>query len=305
MLSGLRNPSGVSFSPQGLLTVCDSGHGKVIVVEKGKPRDQITGFATEFWKVDKESGAKRFQLGPLTALWKDSVLVVTDGGVGDGAETLAFFEHPGDAATGRRSPPVKSLEDDPSKPGEGNLTGGSIDPNTGEIFLCGHGDDSKTWILRYDWRAGALEKWASSDDNGITVNSPMQTLVESPDHLLVLYSGAGGKEDGLVVRWDRKTRKPLKSWTLPGLVDPMGMARKRGQDQLYLVDNNWALTEVKSGKLARVSLGDEEAAKVEILPLDLRGPVSCAFGPDGRLYVAQLGVAIDAENGEVLAISGL
>ena len=81
---GLQNPSWVSFSPEGVLTVCDSGHGRVAQVVDGELTDYITGFPTEYWKVDAESGAQRFQLGPLSAAWMGSTLVVTDAGRKDG-----------------------------------------------------------------------------------------------------------------------------------------------------------------------------------------------------------------------------
>ncbi len=304
ILDGLRNPSCVIFSPDGELTVCDTGHGRVVLVKDGEARDYVTGFVTEFWKVDPDSGTKRFQVGPLSAVWYDRQLIVSDGGQSDGAEALVRFTGPGDAASGERTAPVKSLETDPAMVGEGNLTGMSLDRTTGELYICGHGDDAKTWLLRFDHDENVLGKWASADDNGITVNSPMQTLIESKEHILVLYSGVGGVEDGLLVRWDRKTAKPVRQWTLPGLIDPMGMAFIPGTKDLAVVDNNWALTEVKKGKLARVSLGEGDAAKVEILATGLMGPVSCVFGPDKRLYIAQLGSAIDAENGQVIAVQG-
>ena len=56
--SGLMNPSGVCFDAEGTLYICDAGNGRVMV-RRGdtKPADIVTGFDTEFWKVDKETGA--------------------------------------------------------------------------------------------------------------------------------------------------------------------------------------------------------------------------------------------------------
>ena len=95
-------------------------------------------------------------------------------------------------------------------------------------------------------------------------------------------------------------------WTLPGLADPMGMDRIPGTDRLAVVDNRWSLTAVGAGKLGSVTLteGGGEAG-VDILAEGLEGPVSCAFGPDGRLYVTTLGAAFDKDLGQVLAISGV
>jgi len=33
--------------------------------------------------------------------------------------------------------------------------------------------------------------------------------------------------------------------------------------------------------------------------------VSCAFGPDGDLYIAQLGTEFDSDKGQVIAVSGI
>ena len=42
--------------------------------------------------------------------------------------------------------------------------------------------------------------------------------------VLVLYSGAGGTEDGLVVRWSAEGT-PVEQWTLPGIVDRQKIQR--------------------------------------------------------------------------------
>ena len=45
-LDGLNNPSCVTFRPDGTLTVCDSGNGRVILVsDDGEVTDYITGFS--------------------------------------------------------------------------------------------------------------------------------------------------------------------------------------------------------------------------------------------------------------------
>ena len=121
----------------------------------------------------------------------------------------------------------------------------------------------------------------------------------------MLYSGAGGKPDGVIGEWDTKTGDLVASWSLPGLIDPMGMAWIPGTRELAVVDNNWNLEKVQMGRLARVSLaGKGGTAKVTILGTKLMGPVACAFGPDRRLYVAELGEMFDQGKGRIVAISG-
>ena len=288
---GLQNPSWVSFSPEGVLTVCDSGHGRVAQVIDGKLSDYITDFPTEYWKVDADSGAQRFLLGPLSAAWMGSTLVVSDAGRKDGEEVLRFFEGGGTASDGREG---QSFET------EGNLTGLYVDDE--RIFVAGQGSDDKSWILVSD-AEGTLSGFASADEHGIAINSPMQTWV-TDGKVLCVYSGAGGVEDGLLVEWNADGT-PSRQWTLPGLADPMGFA-PLADGRLAMVDNNWALTAVQAGRLARVTLPEAGgAAEVEIVADALQGPVHCATGPDGRLYIAQLGERFDAELGQVLAIGNL
>ena len=135
----------------------------------------------------------------------------------------------------------------------------------------------------------------------------MQTLPTRDGTVLVLYSGRGGVDDGLIVEWDETTGEPVRQWTLPLLTDPMGMDWiPGGGGALAVVDNNWALTEVKNGRLAVVRLpGESGAADVSVRGDRLKGPVSCAFGRDGTLYIAELGKQIDGTQGRVIAIRGI
>ncbi|MCP5068030.1 MAG: hypothetical protein GY946_15825 [bacterium] len=304
---GLMNPSGLSVGPDGALYICDSGNGRIIRLRPGQPSEHIIGFDTEYWKVDPKSGTKRFKLGPLSILaMADGSLYVTDGGKPNGKETILHFTGPSLASAGKPSNAVGPTSEDPADKGEGNLTGMSLSADGRTIYVAGQGTDAKTWVLRYDIAGNKLEPWASADDNGIAVNSPMQTLVWDADTVLVLYSGAGGKDDGLIVAWDVGTAKPRTKWRLPGLVDPMGFARIPGTDDLVVVDNNWALTEVKYGMAVRVSLprtsGDVSHRK---LITGLRGPTTCTFGKDGTLYIAQLGATYDGRKGNVVKVTGI
>lgn len=305
---GLMNPSCVTFSPGGTLTVCDSGNGRVILVEKGgKVTEYASGFTTEYWKVDPKAGTQRFKLGPLSCVWLGTKkLAVTDAGLKDGQEVVRFLAGPSKA-----SDPccvtnsVGPTSDDPADLGEGNLSGMCRGPGGRSLYIAGQGADAKSWVLRADVTDLRLLTWASADDAGISVNSPMQCRMTPGGNVLVLYSGTGGKEDGLLVEWDRDTGGVVAQWELPGLVDPMGMDYVPGTNDLVVVDNNWSLTEVLQGKLARVKLpAGGGKAEVTVLGTKLRGPVSCEFGPDGRLYVAELGEQFDADKGRVVAISG-
>jgi hypothetical protein len=303
---GLNNPSCVTFRADGALTICDSGNGKVIVVKDGKSTDYITGFATEYWKVDADTGKKRFKLGPLSAVWVDEdTLAVTNSGVGDGAETVMFYDGPGTADSGKATNPVTATTDDPKDKGEGNLTGLSISKDGSTLYLGGQGADAASWVLSVDVKSRKLQTAFSADKAGISVNSPMATIVEDDGHVLALYSGKGGTDDGLIVKWDPKAMKVVSQWALPGLTDPMGFDRMPpALGGFIVVDNNWSLTEVKDGRLAHVILPDGGGnAQVNVVADKLKGPVSCAFSPEGELYIAQLGDEFDANKGQVLKIA--
>jgi hypothetical protein len=232
-------------------------------------------------------------------------LAVTNAGLSDGEETVLFFDGPGGVGSGTATNSVPPTSDDAADKGEGNLCGMSLSADGKSLYVAGQGADAKSWVLKVDIASKQLTPLFSADEAGIEVNSPMDTMPWGESSVLALYSGAGGKEDGLIVRWDLNTKKPLQQWALPGLVDPMGFALVPGTDQLVVVDNNWALTKVQPGKLARVSLpADGDEAEVEVIADQLRGPVSCGFGPGGMLYIAQLGKEFDQEYGQVIAVSG-
>ncbi|MHC5019052.1 MAG: hypothetical protein ACYTGX_02850 [Planctomycetota bacterium] len=309
---GLNNPSSVAFSPDGKqVAVCDSGNGQVLIgtLAGQSAYATLSGFDTEHWKVKKDEQGKvvseSFKLGPLSAVWVGGEFAVTDAGKPDGAETIRFYpEAKGSASLGTATNAVAPTTKEAADKGEGNLTGMAVAGDNDTIYVCGQGFDGKSWVLKAQRSTRKLEPLLSADDHGIGVNSPMQCLVWDDDHLLVLYSGKGGAQDGTIVKWQLSTQKPVAQWTLDGLVDPMGMARIPHTDDLAVVDNNWALTKVNAGSLARVTLHDGGKADVTPLATGLRGPVSCAFGPDGRLWITQLGPEFDKGLGELLAVSG-
>ncbi|MDG1048788.1 MAG: hypothetical protein P8M11_09685 [Planctomycetota bacterium] len=305
ILDGLNNPSGVSFSDGGSLTVCDSGNGKVILFAAGEPTDHLTGFPTEYWKVNAEAGTKAFGLGPLSAVWLGDTLAVTNAGAKDGEETVQFYSAAGSASDVEQTNAVAQTTEESADKGEGNLTG-MCAAGEDTLFVCGQGFDGKSWLLRATRSTKELVPFASADDAGVAVNSPMQARMWDDDTVLVLYSGAGGKEDGTIVAWNTESGALEGSYTLPGVKDPMGMDRIPGTNDLAVVDNNWSLTEVLPGSLVRVSLPEGDATECVVTPItsELRGPVSCSFGPDGRLYIAQLGTEFDSDKGQVIAVSG-
>lgn len=302
---GLQNPSFVSFTSDGRLTISDSGHGRVLVDDGDGEFDALVeGLPTEFWKVDVEKGVERFQLGALAAVWLPSgELAVSNAGLKDGVDHIVFYSADGEKVGESNAIPPTS--DDDLDNGEGNFCGFSVSMDGSTLYVAGQGADAKTWVLSCDLESRELSGLASADDAGIEINSPMQTLPTAADRLLVLYSGAGGVDDGLFVEWDLTDASVAAQWTLPGLTDPMGFAPLPGGGYA-VVDNNWALTEVKNGRIAKVTLPDGGgAAEVDVVADAVPGPVACAFGPDGKLYVAILGERFDEELGEVIAIDGL
>ncbi|MEO9594189.1 hypothetical protein [Rhodopirellula bahusiensis] len=302
VLRGLVNPSSVSFSPSGELTVCDA-RGLVVVLKGDQPVNYVTGFDAEHWKSNDE-GKKWYAVGPLSAIWSGETLIVTDAGKVDGEETLLFFDAKGKADSGVKTNAVPPTSDDPADKGEGNLTGMSLSKDGSTVYVCGQGFDGKSWVLSADTKSKELKPLLSADDNGVETNSPMQTVVGDANTLYVLYSGKGGEAGGLIVRWNLNTKKPSGQWTLPGVINPMGLAHIEG-DQFAVVENNWSLEQTNAGRVLVATLGEPGEAEIKETGISLNGPVSCVFGPDDRLYVSQLGEEFDEPVGSVVAISGL
>ncbi len=302
---GLNNPSSVAFRPgDRALTITDSGNGRVLLIEGGRTRTLIDNMATEYWQ-KLPDGRRLYKVGPLSALWMGrDALLVAEGGYPDGQDWVTFYRMRGqNAELDGYTNVIPPTTDDPADLGEGNYVGMCRDGDV--VWVCCHGNDKKTWIARLTLSERKLEPWISTDDAGIDVNSPMQALMLN-GNLLVLYSGLGGTADGMLVEWDTTTRKALRKWPLKGLTDPMGMDWVPGRETptLAITDNNWDLEKVNAGKLALVTLTDE-AAEVTVVSTNLPGPVGCAFGPDGRLYIACLGESYDSNKGQVIAIEGL
>ncbi len=304
----LGNPTHVSFRPSdGALTICASADGNVIMVD-GKTWIVRDGFDLEYWK--KVSPTEHFyHIGPLFAVWlPDNTIAVGDGGKPDGKEVVAFYKGAGKAADALGVTNAIGPTSDPAvetDKGEGNFVGPVLSKDGNTIYLCSHGNDAKTWLMSVDVKTRKLTTLLSSDEGGVSTNAPMQCLLVR-DHLMVVYNGAGGKDDGLVVEWDLATKKPVNQWKLPGLLDPMGMAAIAGKtDEYVITDNNWDLRSVKDGKLARVKLVPGKEAVIEVIADKVKGPVHCAFGPDKRLYVACLGSMYDQDKGMVIAIEGI
>lgn len=308
IVDGLSNPSSVSFGPDGELTVCDS-RGTVYVSDlEGNKKPYITGFDTEYWKSD-DTGKKWYQVGPLSAVWIGETLAVTDSGKADGEEALLFFTGAGKASDGVASDGVATntvgpTTKDEADKGEGNLTGLSVTADGKTIYVAGQGFDGKSWLLSADVETKKLVPSMSADENGIETNSPMDTLVTEEGNVIAVYSGKGGTVDGTVVEWDPATGQPVNQWKLPELVNPMGIA-SLGGDRYVVVENNWSLDKVNKGRVAVVTLTAGKEATVEPTGIELDGPVSCTVGPDGRVYVTQIGPEFDQPTGSVVAISGI
>ncbi|MCA8940705.1 MAG: hypothetical protein KDB07_12885 [Planctomycetes bacterium] len=306
LLSGLNNPSGIAFSSSGQLAVCEAGagdsSGRVHIMDL-EGRDVLAGFPTEYWKVDADTGAKSYKVGPLSAVYlNNDTLLVTNAGLADGDETILTMDLNGQASASNSAAYVSDNDH-----GEGNLTGMALSSDGSVAYVCGQGSDAKTWVLRYDVAKNELARAFSADDHGIAVNSPMQCRLVNDETLLVLYSGIGAVANGAIVQWNVRTGLPDAQWTLPNLVDPMGMDFIPGsKNELVVVDNNWQLNTVNPGALARVTLGEAGEATVTMLDAPtLMGPVSCTFGPDGMLYVTELGANIDKAEGRLVILGGI
>lgn len=297
----LSNPTHISFRPgDGALTVCDSANGRVLLID-AKTAVLAESMQTEYWK--KISPTENYyKIGPLFCLWLgEAEYAIGDGGGPDGKEVVKFFGK----SAGETNALAPTQPDNKADLGEGNFVGPVRSKDGKTIYAASHGNDAKSWIVSIDVKTRKLEHFISSDEAGVEVNAPMQCLIVR-DRLLVLYSGAGGKDDSRAVEYDLKSRKPVDQWALPGLADAMGIAPIPGKpDEYAVVDNNWDLKSVKKGKLARVKLAPGKDAEIKVLADNLRGPVHCAFGPDGRLYIACLGTMFDETNGEVIAVSGI
>ncbi|MDH5643888.1 MAG: hypothetical protein OEY63_06775 [Gemmatimonadota bacterium] len=338
VVEGLKNPHGLAFHPKtDALTVCDSGNGRVLIVDDGKLVEFATGFGTETsgGKGDMAAGENEYLIGPLSICWENfgrvPRLAVLDSGAPAGGEAVVFFEGPGPRyGTGDPTMPWR----DPSGSGldmDGNFTGLCLSVAHVYYFLSTT-NDAQTRLMCLDTRDQQIRPWISSDEAGIKTNTPVQLRLVNHE-LRGLYMGEEGKSDGLMVFWMETNPDPEESWKLKGLVDPVGfdqfpeldreLAPGRGDIEPAdgEVPGDAAAPEMErfvrrfvvvargksrgKGILARVTLNKGTEANIEPLAEGLPDPTHCAFGPDGKLYISCMGSERDKDKGIVIAVEGI
>ncbi|MCA8969962.1 MAG: hypothetical protein KDC95_09275 [Planctomycetes bacterium] len=309
--SGLCNPLDICFSPAGDLTICESGAGRVLVQKDdgtGTLRlvEWIQGFQIEDWPLVSGSGAKTMKLSCTSASWGGRrLLIVADGGLAPGEDKLRFFWNAGTAESGIESNGIPTTTGQPDDHGESHVTSMALTPDGMRLFAVGVGTNDKTWIRSADIASRSLDPYIASDDHGITADNPVRIAMWDEQDVVVLYAGRPGHDDACLVRWNTGTQNPVAQWKLKGLVDPTGMARIGKSNRLWIVTSPTSGdTGATKGRLARVTLPEGDAV-VDVVIETLVRPTACAIGPDGALYVSQIGDAYDSDRGSVVKLTGL
>jgi len=306
ILSGLSNPAGVAVQPgTGHVFVSDSAAGRIVKVDPknpGKAEDVVTGFGKDVY-----GKGPMYDIGPLGLAFLDAkTLVVGGGDHPDGSELVYIFDVSGgkpqtaDQAKFKVGP-IGPSDDSPM--GEGNFYGVAV--GEGAVFLTSNGDDTKGWVVRFEWKDGkpgplkpfiATKPLVEVDAPvGITINhrglivvGQMGEINLPKDSLLTFYAPKSGK----LVRKDKTD-----------LYDIAGLAYSK-EGRLYAVDFAWMATD--QGGLFRLEddgQGGVKAAKITALDK----PSAIAAGADGSLYVTVFGTAkegSDEKPGTLVRITG-
>ena len=306
----LNLPFSVAIQPEtGFVFVAESGAGRIISVQEGKPSPVIQGFP--IGKLEMGAEPKQpiaFPIGPSALQFETkSRVLVGSAGLGRDQESVFLF----DISKAKADAPIK-LEDaisrrklnDKPKEMEWGFTDLAV---VGEYAYlnCFKGDPEVTWIARTTIRKDNLVLFrrfahAKFDQK---VGRPMALEASPEGHVLAGFMGQVG-EQGDSSLWFIETNHGdrLIDYPLGPIRDVIDFAYRADGNTLFALDHDFS--DPDSGGLFQLVTNTDGTGCKAIKLLDLKSPTSMAFGPKGNLYVTLAGKT-DAASGKLIKIYGL
>ncbi len=294
VIAGLLNPSGVAVQPgSGHLFIADSGALRILRLDPAaadKAHSVIKGFTKDIY-----GKGPMYDIGPLGVAFLDqNTLAVGDGGKPDGQELAYVFAVPESGKAIQVSDAKQTLgpiaAGEESQKGEGNFYGLAV--ANGAAYITSNGDDTKGWVLKFDYangKAGALKPFIATKV-AVNVDAPVGITTDKEGRLVIGQMGEiNVPGDSLLTIYDAKGKLVAKAET--GLFDIAGLAYSPKSGKLYAVDYAWM--DSAKGGLYRLDTkldGDKLTVKAELVT-SLDKPTALAFTPDGSLYVTLIGTA--------------
>ena len=300
---GLNNPCGVAIEPKsGTLFVSESGKGRVIALRDGKStRTCISGFAIESY-----GNGPAYNIGPMgLAITDDGYLLVGEGGRTAGNDRLMAFKV-ADIANNVAAEEYSSTVSLPAmdaKSAEGNFYGVT---SVGRwIFTTCHGDDSKGWIARAQYRDGQITEFDRfiATKEIVSTDAPTAIANEIDGFWVSQFGETNVKHDAVVLKFNRDGKPIGKYYT--GLSDITGIAICPRTSRVFVVDFSW-IDATAGGLFELVEFDDSTNRCSKRKILSLMRPTAMAFGNDGTLWVTEVGESVkDKPNGRLLKINNL
>ena len=298
VLEGLDNPSGVAIQPStNHVFVSESGAGKVIRIEDGKPIDVVTGFPTEPY-----GPGPAYQIGPLgLGFIASDLLLVGGGGRKDGEDLLHVFEIKVGATEALDAAKTKSqfaLPASDDEKGEGNFFALAI--TAGGVYVTANGDDSFGWIAKADRNGRNVGPFArhipTKAHTG--VDAPAAITVSPAGELLVGQLGEIKTAGDSQLTFYAEDGKKLANFAT-GLSDITAVAYSP-LGNLYVADFAWA--EPDKGGIYQVMVERKDRLqKIRTKRVAaLTRPTSMVFSQDGSLYVTVYGEGENKKGGKLL-----
>lgn len=297
VLDGLDNPSGIAIQPEtGTVFVSDSGAARIIKVENGVAVPVVVDF-----KIDIYGKGPQYNIGPLGLLFLDkNTLVVGGGDVVDGEEMLYVFDLTDMKEPLKASAPKASFK----LPAEGEIKGEgnfyALTQVMGAIYVTCNGDDTKGWVSRAALEGNnvtGFERYLATKE-ATQVDAPVGITTSPRGELVVGQMGEiNVPNDSLLTFYDPKTKETLLNLKTE-LHDITALAYSPSpRSQLYALDFAWMDT--TQGGLFQILKDAEKGVRTKkIVALDK--PTAMAFGPDGSLYITQIGP--EAKKGSLMKV---
>lgn len=272
---GLNNPTGIGVLGDGRVLIVESGAGRIVIPgNDGEVSVFAEGFAI--------GSFLPFDIGPLSVLvHPDGSVIVGEGGGMIGAERVSFF-----GADGMEMPERVLVP-----PGGGNFSGLALHPTTGSLYIASANTNE---IFVADVGEGGIGEpisfIADTTTPPIGFSAPTGLAFEADGSLIVGFGeiGAGG-----IVRISTEGETPGMFEAVLYETDQLitSVAVRAGDDTIFFTETSFDASGTMGGRIGMISAD----GVVETFLEELSGPSAIAIGPDGTLYLTELG---DLPNGD-------
>ncbi len=282
LATGLNNPTGVAVSGDGRVVVAESGAGRLITPgEDGMVSVFADGFAV--------GSFLPYDIGPLSLLaGADGSVLVGEGGAMIGEERVSVFSADGTATPERDVLPGRG----------GNYAGIAIHPTTGALYVASANTNEIMVADVVEGGFGDVRVFlADTTAPPIGFSAPSGLAFEADGSLIVGFSEIGGA--GIVRIATEGETAGMLSDVLYETEQLVTSVTVRAADGLiFFAETAFDASGAMGGRIGTIDAEGTVGTFVD----ELNGPTAVAIGPDGTLYLTELGDVPNGSSGLVSRI---